>query len=179
MTDYPINFNAAMVQALLAGRKTQTRRVLTPQPATIPAGQYADSYCSEQKTLANPRGMSRDWCLWTADNRQGRDFAGVPYVPGDRLWVQTDHLSRLTLIVTDVRVQRVQDISTDDIYAEGTPGAWDHTGKHTCLVACRTAFHDLWDAIHAKRPERQWNANPWVCALTFDVVKANIDGVTA
>lgn len=88
--------------------------------------------------------------------------------------------SRLTLQLTDVRAERVQDISADDIYAEGTPGAWDdHTpgGKHLCLVACRAAFIDLWNAINGQKSGCSWDDNPWVWALSFTVIKTNIDQI--
>ena len=85
--------------------------------------------------------------------------------------------SRLTLIVTDVRVQRVQDISEADAIAEGAE-------CDTCIAmqqsACRrrgcpaskVAFQDLWNSIHG--PEA-WDRNDWVAAYTFTVHKQNID----
>jgi hypothetical protein len=100
MTERPILFSAPMVRALLSGRKTQTRRVVKPQPGPYAGGvrpghtakhpaPYLDSYCSEPKTTANPRGMSRDWCWWTEDDRQGPMIARCLYgEPGDRLWVR-------------------------------------------------------------------------------------------
>ena len=184
MTDRPIPFSAEMVRAILAGRKTQTRRIVKPQPApfvqstpdrhpTTRTDPYIDAYCGERKTAENPRGMSRDWYWWTADNRLGRHVARCPYgQPGDLLWVreawrapsQYDDrppsrlppgvdvqyiadasaarasryrharfmprwASRITLRITDVRVERLQDISEADARAEGCearpfPGPW-------------------------------------------------------
>jgi hypothetical protein len=83
--------------------------------------------------------------------------------------------SRLTLIVTDVRVQRLQDISEVDAKAEGAapklpdqpkviPGMDGHLGD----------FRDLWNSLHG--PDA-WDANPWVCALTFTVHRGNIDQI--
>jgi hypothetical protein len=86
MMDRPILFSAPMVKAILAGRKTQTRRIVDV-PAAPKDGGYVDSYCSGPKTAANPRGMSRTWCWWTSDNRQGAEFK-VKCVPGDRLWIR-------------------------------------------------------------------------------------------
>lgn len=104
--------------------------------------------------------------------------------------------SRLTLTVTDVRVQRVQDISEADAKAEGLatvtkdgslwkwgipdrdglPGNDDH-GWHwrDWKADPREAFRDIWNSIHG--PDA-WAANPWVCALTFTVERRNIDTPT-
>ena len=89
--------------------------------------------------------------------------------------------SRLTLVVTDVRVQRVQDITNADAVAEGIERLHDPNGFRDYLnddpsarVAMNPSFRSLWDSINAKRGFG-WDANPWVVALTFDVHKCNID----
>ena len=93
--------------------------------------------------------------------------------------------SRLTLVVTDVRVQRVQEISEDDAVAEGvecdplTGAYWGVEGSGlggaTPLYRdASLAFHRLWDSINDKRGYG-WNTNPWVIALRFDVHQRNID----
>ena len=65
--------------------------------------------------------------------------------------------SRITLEVTDVRVQRVQEISERDATAEGfNPITRD------CKVP---KFRELWDSTNAKRAP--WASNPWVWAITF------------
>ena len=104
--------------------------------------------------------------------------------------------SRLTLIVTDVRVQRLQDISEQDALAEGVrrigaeyisrgSKAWDdgpnfyaadvEFGSLNAPTAAG-AYQMLWDCLNADRGYG-WDTNPWVVALTFDVVKANIDAL--
>lgn len=94
MTERPILFSAPMVRAILAGTKTQTRRVMSPQPSAFTPSRahetaYFDAYCSERKTAENPRGMSDRWCWWTSDGRQGPDWIRCPYgAPGDRLWLR-------------------------------------------------------------------------------------------
>lgn len=89
--------------------------------------------------------------------------------------------SRLTLEIVDVRVERVQWISADDVFAEGLTilvsedrvplvrvarlASWKQ-GPKTSAEAIRLQFADLWDDINAKRGAG-WDANPWVWALTF------------
>lgn len=73
--------------------------------------------------------------------------------------------SRLTLVVTDVRVQRVQDISNADAIDEGV----QPNGKAATPI---DQFRDIWNRLHG--PDA-WGHNGWVVALTFDVHKCNID----
>ena len=81
--------------------------------------------------------------------------------------------SRLTLTVTDVRVQRLQDISEDDARAEGVEPYMPTCPDDDTPAA--DAFMDLWDSLNAHRAP--WNSNPWVVALTFTVRRGNIDRV--
>ncbi len=87
------------------------------------------------------------------------------------------HLSRLTLIVTDVRVQRLQEISEGQAVAEGYE-PW-HTslghGDHETELPTEI-FRDYWDRRHPN-PAHQWGANPWVEARTYQAVNRNIDEV--
>lgn len=100
MTERGILFSAPMVRSILAGQKTVTRRIIKPQPVEPAArplrhaakhpGPYFDSYCSEKKTPENPRGMSNEWCWWTADDRPDPlSTIRCPYgAPGHALWVR-------------------------------------------------------------------------------------------
>lgn len=110
-------------------------------------------------------------------------------------WSPSIHMprwaSRLTLRITDVRVQRVQDISREDVIWEGvepprcpkcgyTRGDCHlHMDHHLCGLETPTheasAFASLWDSLHKDR--EAWAANPWVWALTFEVLHANVDAV--
>lgn len=111
--------------------------------------------------------------------------------------------SRQTLIVTDLRVQRLQDISEDDAAAEGVESPdierYDHdwnlcpqcggtrlytaihggtlgTMPDTDCSKCDThkkRFQHLWDSLNAERAP--WSDNPWVVAISFDRVQQNID----
>jgi hypothetical protein len=94
-------------------------------------------------------------------------------------------LSRLTLAVTDVRVERLQDCSEADaigegIEARGMGSLWGwidylepnpHLTRH--FADPRRSYASLWDSING---EGAWDANPWIVAVSFDVRKGNIDG---
>jgi len=86
--------------------------------------------------------------------------------------------SRLTLTVTDVRLQRLQDITEDDAQAEGLVQAYEGWATDTqgrCWgPTARDLFVQLFDSLHG---DDAWEANPWVVALTFDVHRGNIDEV--
>lgn len=208
MADRSILFSAPMVQALLAGRKTQTRRVLKPQPKVMKNGIWYRPY---------PAMRPLHWAYLHGDMVAG--FSDVRYAPGDRLWVReawanikddphcdlhgrgieaayraTDDdeftipprwrpgmfmprwASRLTLTVTDVRVQRLQDVTNEDCIAEGIQPhghAFTGYGKQAHVwMSPYDSYASLWNSLHG--PDA-WDANPWVAALTFDVRHGNID----
>jgi hypothetical protein len=94
--------------------------------------------------------------------------------------------SRNTLEITDIRVERVQDISEDDAIAEGIEfdSGWEEecgegytTGEgwmnyKTQDFSCESAkesYHTIWDSLNAKRGY-PWDSNPWVWVITFKVV---------
>lgn len=89
--------------------------------------------------------------------------------------------SRLTLTVTDVRVERLQDISERDAIAEGcaplshpmgrTDLLWHEIGPDQWQAPSRWYRH-LWDSINGKGA---WNTNPWVVAVSFQMRVGNID----
>ena len=93
--------------------------------------------------------------------------------------------SRLTLIITDVRIERLKTLSDADAVAEGIERAADVAGmpswKHYPngspaggWLSPRESYRTLWDGLNAKRGFG-WDTNPWIIALTFRTVKANID----
>lgn len=189
MTDRPILFSAPMILALLDGRKTQTRRVMPPphglfkytpgrgmtpfftkwkpgdrlwvREAWRTSRHYDDLRPSEMggeepvKFLADGKVQT---LAGRADDFDGRKRPGM-FMPR---WA-----SRLTLTVTDVRVQRVQDISHHDAKSEGVLP----NGKGATPI---DQFRTLWDSLSAKRGYG-WEANPWVAATTFTVRCCNID----
>lgn len=215
MTERPILFSAPMVRALLAGTKTQTRRVVKLVGADVIEERVVGS---GEATSEEPWPFSATWSHGDA----GSPWYACPYgAPGERLWVRetwkvssesnhypTDekHLyvefragavagtgqqrskfsverdaelaraawgngkshawrpsihmprwaSRITLEVTDVRVERLFDCSTADAIAEGID---IQDG-----IDPRLTFANLWESINGAG---SWAANPWVWVVEF------------
>ena len=224
MKDRPILFSAPMVRAILEGRKTQTRRIVKPQPEAIPVEhlygkppgtlwwscrsvplvieqQHMPSYC--------PYGQRGDrlWVreAWGLDAYTGDMQFSIKYRAGgdsyvternesdewvpiyqrymdgcglddkwDR-WRPSIHMprwaSRITLEVTGVRVERLQDITEDDAKAEGAMHWWnglphnEQTEAYCGGVGPVGAFHSLWNSINKDRAP--WGSNPWVWVVGF------------
>lgn len=91
----------------------------------------------------------------------------------DGAWRPSIHMprwaSRLTLRVTDIRVERVQDISEDDARAEGVyPLAGGFCAGDADAEWCTTArdaFRELWSNTYGAE---SWAANPWVWVVSFE-----------
>lgn len=89
--------------------------------------------------------------------------------------------SRLTLIVEDVKIERLQDISEEDAEAEGLHETdlgrwhWEPTEPEEFRWLCaRDAYRSLWDHINGAG---SWASNPWIVAYTFRVIPQNIDQI--
>jgi hypothetical protein len=80
--------------------------------------------------------------------------------------------SRLTLDVSAVRVQRLQEISSADAIAEGIPAPANSSTIDCETPDPRDAFRSLWESIHGKGA---WEANPWIAAVSFSVHQINVD----
>lgn len=108
---------------------------------------------------------------YEADSEQRLHLWGNPFTPGRlRSPIHMSRwASRLTLLVTEVRVQRLQDISAEDVTAEGIPFESDALAPYEWSVS---RFADIWNSIHG--PDA-WDANPWVAAISFTVHRCNID----
>ena len=198
-----------MVRALLDGRKTQTRRVIKPQPApdfigatvnvdgltSQPASLFGSDTHKALCRLLRPGDRLYVREAWHAarslDNTPPRDIprdADIEHAATARSYAEIGlkgklrpgmflprWASRITLIVTDVRVQRLQEISEADAIAEGMPSDnWSDRAEFSGYFSPVEAFMALWDSLNAARGYG-WNANPWVVAVTFAVERRNID----
>lgn len=205
-----------MVRALLDGRKTQTRRVLgkTGHFNIFEPGAWSDSYVLDP---GNADWRARDipfavgdrlWVkeTWRA-HKSWDDQKPSEILACSRVWYEADRdncdqhgkvrvsifmprwASRLTLIVTEVRVERLNDCSEADARAEGAiavpygvpPGhaerdAWHHgqpmTPPNDAFETALHSYRHLWNHINGSGA---WEANPWVVAVSFAVVRRSID----
>ena len=162
MNEKPILFSGEMVRAILDGRKTQTRRVITEkwqqcespedQPQTFvswcPYGQPGDRlWVKETFAMAIPAGASihaERKPVYRADGEVVPKWKPSIFMPR---WA-----SRITLEIVNVRVERLQGIGGTDAFAEGGFTV--------------TQFIELWNSINASRGYG-WDANPWVWIIEF------------
>lgn len=215
MKELPILFSAPMVRAILSGQKTQTRRLVKPQPTEFGLKWVTD--CEGDFATWQDSGLLID--EYSDDG--GPCQRACPYgKPGDRLWVRetwaknegsaggccyrADHggacayeahdlgkglvthkvskwkpsihmprwASRITLEITGVRVERLQDISEADAIAEGcfkNHNGYYWGGPHPeygtkQMATPVSAFRDLWESINSTG---SWESNPWVWAVEF------------
>lgn len=150
----PILFSGEMVNAILAGRKTMTRRVVK-NDAHCP---YAsgDTLWVRETFAVNCVG-GQDFLFYRADSYPDGD--GAPWKPS--IFMPRKY-SRITLRITDVRVERLQDISEDDAIAEGI-----EPDPH---VSTWLKFALLWNRINEERGFG-WDTNPWVWVVRFERVE--------
>jgi len=213
----PILFSGPMVRAILDSRKTQTRRIIKPQPITWKHDErgfelkrtdehrpvFADTFAKNY----SPYGQPGDF-LWVRETwktgcnldkyspKQIREkYEDAGYRLGDRAngkccpmlylangehkrwgdydiadfgeWGKTRvsiHMprwaSRITLEITGVRVEQLQDITEHDAWMEGCHDSTIPT-KYKTSVAW---FHELWSSINGPA---SWIANPWVWVVGF------------
>lgn len=172
MRERGIIFSAPMVRALLAGHKTQTRRVIKPLwSRCLDLGDEDDR---EQARRDCPHGAPGDrlwvretWGAWPhagggvrIESLRYRATDERPPDAGDAWrWRPSIHMprwaSRITLELEQVRVERVHRMEYCDALAEG--------------VESLAHFRHLWDSLNSERGY-PWASNPWVWAITFRVL---------
>ncbi|CQD73953.1 phage-like protein [Yersinia intermedia] len=184
MNEKPILFNAEMVNAILSGRKTQTRRIISEKTLHLfdvaaSAGechplelcdQRSQSYYLEFCPLGNPGDqlwVRETWnkhgglLTYRADHDWIEEMRKATVCPAK--WVPSIHMprwaSRINLLITGVRVERLQSITLGDICKEVGCGLYD-------LFPATDGFRvwtELWDSIYGQKEGENWQANPWVC----------------
>jgi hypothetical protein len=122
-------------------------------------------------------GADDDQGEWTRTEGGATKTIEPPWKPSIHMprWA-----SRLTLEVTEVRIERLQDITTDDIIAEGVEvpdvdySVCDdpRTLRSERDEWARDRWRELWDSINGKRPGASWESNPWVWVIGFRRIEA-------
>lgn len=217
MKERGVIFNTEMVRATIDGRKTQTRRIMEPQPEPCPPPRGGHWWPSNvfktmlhiEEEMQNGKGvwggLVGDACpfgkvgdrLWVRET-YSPDFSN--YYPNQRFWYAADNdrksdievvdgvrgiyspesdvhvpfrwrpsihmpraASRILLEITDVRVERLNDISEEDAKAEGAP-------TECCVIGDKhfLGFRTLWKSIYGAE---SWDANPWCWVIEFKQIK--------
>lgn len=180
MTEHPILFNGEMVQAILDGRKTQTRQVMSLQPVGIlhkgewnewcpygapghllvPRTTWAVSYTHDYK---RPKELPeikpcRFWSYWSGAEKPGWCGRSRPgrFLP-KTLWHLLPRLE-----VTGVRCEQVQEISRADCIAE----ACERFSGGDGVITAKEAFWYAWNALYEAKG-CGWDVNPWVWVVEF------------
>lgn len=197
MKEHPILFSGPMVKAILEGRKTQTRRVITPQPPSQlhilnqecfafeanPDRSYNEEpYPSDKKWFCR-YGLPGDR-LWVKETYAGDDWTGFAYRATEpdalpfgeevefKKWKPSIFMprsaSRITLEVVNVRVEQVQCVDWNGAYAEGVKGSPPKHWYHADDTLIQ--FQKLWDSINAKRGFG-WSTL-WVWVIEFKKVQS-------
>lgn len=199
----PILFNTEMVQAILNGKKTQTRRVLSPQPYDVECYGMSETYPSELIRIAE----KKDCYTILRHPKKGR-YDGIhkgdapkhwpaKYQIGDVLWVRETFIhwngnyqyktlpkgeelgkwkpsihmpkeaARIFLRITNVRVERLKDISEEDAMAEGVKFYWYDESRNIKLESAKSVFRNLWKDIYG---EDSYKQNPFVFVYEFELI---------
>lgn len=197
MKQRPIIMSVESVQAILDGRKTQTRRVVKNNPKNIfkfnctkliEKGLEFFGFCGEDKRVISkhikcPYGKKGDR-LWVKESfhkyeedgehivyknpkeptRVFKRFESYEVGKWNSPLFMPRSLSRLTLEITNIRVERLQDITEDDAIAEGIkPLLVPPDGGSQPYVE---GYRYLWDKLNAKRGY-SWESNPFVWVIEF------------
>lgn len=191
----PILFNTEMVRAILDGRKSCTRRVVKPQWEECPHCKYVHNeyiydklaenvYCArcgyplmpERRAPYQPGDIlyvRETWSEWTDGylyKAWNSPFPQAGELPAMK-WHPSIHMpkeaARIWLKVTDVRVERLQEITADDIRNEGLSSAAVHCGD---MEIALKEWENLWNSTIKKSDLGRygWNASPWVWVIEFE-----------
>lgn len=196
MSVKPILFNTEMVRAILDGKKTCTRRIVkgvipddamwgytmfTPKGCVSCRGVYADEYGEKffrlpyqqgdilyvRETWGHPISLNSDkQYVFRADK-----IAEIGFKNDSHIWHPSIHMpkeaARIWLKVTDIRVERLQDIDGKGCVKEGIE---EEPLKYVGEEFVKGMYHDLWDSTIKKSDLDRygWNANPWVWVIEFE-----------
>lgn len=193
----PILFNTGMVQAILDGRKTETRRVMKPQPLFYTGRKYifddkevpkqwedcSDIIGTYQYQPGDILYVRETWCRGSLDYQEEKYYYRADGNNFHCHWHPSIHMpraaARIWLKVGDVRIERLQDITEKQAQMEGAVRCYeekrpDEDGPVIYQSEDGGGYHTLgfkavWDST-IKKPDRSkfgWDANPWVWVIEF------------
>ena len=186
-----ILFNTEMVRAILDGRKSCTRRIVKPQPEgyfeVSEEPLYIYDTDGNQGKITPPYQpgdiiyVRETWHKYIKRVGEGQNChlaefygykasvensedAGEPWKPSIHM---PKEAARIWLKVTDVRVERLQEITADDIRNEGLSSAAVHCGD---MEIALKEWENLWNSTIKKSDlgRYDWNASPWVWVIEFE-----------
>lgn len=180
----PILFNTEMVRAILDGRKTCTRRLLKGPFTVHPNGYITKPRGNENLCPYEPpyqpgdilyvrEAFYRDenCILYKADNEKLTGYRNMSGEDVSVKWRPSIHMpkeaARIWLKVTDVRVERLQEITADSIRNEGLSSLAVHCGD---MEIALKEWENLWNSTIKKSDLDRygWNANPYVWVIEFE-----------
>lgn len=181
----PILFSTPMVQAILAGRKTQTRRVVKGEALKfLQPDMFTSEFVANKDNALCPYGKPGDllWVRETWCRVNHNEYLYKANSLGDNLkWKPSIHMpkaaARVWLRVTSVRVERLQDISVSDAINEGIENETGHPygfkiyGQDNITGGSGASFKSLWELINGTE---SWHANPWVWVVEFERVQKGV-----
>jgi len=153
---------------VLSGKKTQTRRPYNPQHFAmlngheLPSG-YIETGAGVDIVKTEDCGKDhRDVTKW----RVGQTYAVQPKMSKPSVG---------RILLTGIRLERLQDISEEDAKAERADNLdWSNVTSKSAKIRYRSyreGYQELWNDCYGKDPDLRWDANPWVWVLTFEVVE--------
>lgn len=176
MKERPIIFSAPMVRAIIEGRKTMTRRACQGRGVRS-FGKAGDRLWVRETFRLHDNGSIE----YRADTPAFADHVGPRW--RSPLYMPRWAARRITLEITELRVERLQEISEADCFAEGISGVKfrpddgfplcigytaEPDNEHNSLsVDPQTAYANLWDGINGPG---SWDSNPWVWGVAFSVI---------
>lgn len=200
MSIKPILFNAEMVRAILEGRKTVTRRILkfpnyikqsenNPELYTL----YTEGDCYENQHMEEltpylKQPFKKGDILYVRETWNGMRTGNEKLGFKTTYWYKADdkadnpddkwrpsifmpkEAARIWLKVTDVRVERLNDITKEQAGREGVTWETDNSGLMRI-----SQFIKLWNSTLKKSDYDKycWNANPWVWVIEFEKLERN------
>lgn len=187
MAEKPILFNTEMVKAILEGRKTQTRRLVKGLPLAEPwftvedgkpmmCDENGEWYPAERFSTVQPGDILWVRETWNGGRLFGQKGNGYIYAAdyqGQSAfgWRPSIHMpkeaARIFLRVEDVRIQRLQEITSGEAVAEGIKSNLRSPSEAADALI---AFSELWNSTVKKSDLQRygWEANPWVWVIEFE-----------